>query len=1282
MNKKTILNRTLPLIIALGVILVVAICVTVFSGEKKTPQISTASDSYLTVNMEEYGYDTSIEITNKDIYERLKNGDSGLTYLVDMLDASLLTKEGYLNKYVDVESLSAENEKKLKEAVKEAILGADYEVEDFDDEEQDAIEASIKKWETTLKYSYAIDAKGKVTADAEEGVKVTLSPELQKYYGLILARKEYTRDQLGEDQVESYKEFIDAYEEYLTELHKFNEEKISTSPVVPTDTSTITSSSVKADWEKENTDAFWAIYVTYATQAEAEKALLQAGVVIFSSNWYEYEGIIDLDDYKEEGKRKYASESAYYSKEGTKLGRYEILNKLVELYNNANPKAQLEEGIHYNLKQINADAYKALEGNKINYDTAFDASLDSKNYDAYNINATEYEALSEAEKALYGLTEITETAYKALSEKEQAAYTKVDDKYTTYTTYKAIIFTLQEIPNDEKELENKEFALYHTSEELTKANSSIKSWISSLSAAYADGGKWASSYSKSIQAKGSQYVVGAKFYVVEAETFAEKYGDMYDTDQFEEDGTYGKDYLGYVPYTVNDKGEKEFDFEDDYWKHVLELLDDSVTSANINKYMAELRNENKLVIYDAKLESAYTTAYTSDYKNTKKSSNDVVAKLSGKNEDGSAYSFTVKADDLFNELFNAFGAEIAMDAYQFEKVLYQNEIIDYAKYKAGYDMDDCVIITDYALAKKGTLDPVTSWVEAEIDGTVTFKKVDGSQEYDVLVRKGTTKKDKNVEVFELNNPEDLEVEDTTSKKTTVTVTLAVEENYRDSQDIYEFYDEQIEAMKLSFTNGYYTEQGYDPSYGWKNFLRDYFAEFFGITVKNNNDLRLYFIYQDTVEEVSADYALIESELLGDDKWSYYLPLMQKEFDKFFSVDGIHFLISVNDEEGQISDPEAKDTAWTAEQKAAAEELYGLVAKILAKTKKASQGTVLQEIVDEFDAAPKFIPGKGETTAEQQAYIDSLYAKYLGSEVFDTPIEYTTTVRGIELELSKYKTLGLNVKYEDLSTITADQMVEKFEDAVKELWLERSKDDSAMAEGSALEDNVIYGYENGSMNPEKVLVTEFGYHVLVANKFTGKTAYEYDTDSESEDYKNKVTLSLRELTSEIIKLYEANDKTTEELSEYQIQQLKTYYEKVLADFQSSYWYQLNVMKGIKADIEAGLLNFKDEATKARAIEAADYYIEVYYDSMTYVSVGFDWAMDLMETVVDGFEANLSEYADEVANLKAIAALANAELAKLEISAEGEISGEYSRAEKAEFAELYAEFVKVCALLNAM
>ena len=60
MNKKTILNRTLPLIIALFVILVVALCVTLFSGDKKTPTFASAKEDYLVINL---GENTSVKIS-------------------------------------------------------------------------------------------------------------------------------------------------------------------------------------------------------------------------------------------------------------------------------------------------------------------------------------------------------------------------------------------------------------------------------------------------------------------------------------------------------------------------------------------------------------------------------------------------------------------------------------------------------------------------------------------------------------------------------------------------------------------------------------------------------------------------------------------------------------------------------------------------------------------------------------------------------------------------------------------------------------------------------------------------------------------------------------------------------------------------------------------------------------------------------------------------------------------------------------------------------------------
>jgi hypothetical protein len=193
---------------------------------------------------------------------------------------------------------------------------------------------------------------------------------------------------------------------------------------------------------------------------------------------------------------------------------------------------------------------------------------------------------------------------------------------------------------------------------------------------------------------------------------------------------------------------------------------------------------------------------------------------------------------------------------------------------------------------------------------------------------------------------------------------------------------------------------------------------------------------------------------------------------------------------------------------------------------------------------------------------------------------------------------------------------------------------------------------------------------------------YDTNEESADFENKVVISLRDLTKETIKLFEANDASTDELSDYQMKQIETYYKTIVTDFESSYWYQLNVMKGIKADIEAGLLQFATEDQKASALDAAEYYIDAYYSSLTYVSNGFDWAMELMEIVVDGYASNYSEYTEEVANLKAIVALAKAELAELEISAEGTISGDYSRAEKAEFAELYKEFLEAAEAFAAI
>ena len=67
MNKKTILNRTLPLIIALFVILIVALCVTLFSGDKDNPRVKNP-EADLILKKEEQDLDqlNYLEGTNMD----------------------------------------------------------------------------------------------------------------------------------------------------------------------------------------------------------------------------------------------------------------------------------------------------------------------------------------------------------------------------------------------------------------------------------------------------------------------------------------------------------------------------------------------------------------------------------------------------------------------------------------------------------------------------------------------------------------------------------------------------------------------------------------------------------------------------------------------------------------------------------------------------------------------------------------------------------------------------------------------------------------------------------------------------------------------------------------------------------------------------------------------------------------------------------------------------------------------------------------------------------------
>ena len=284
---------------------------------------------------------------------------------------------------------------------------------------------------------------------------------------------------------------------------------------------------------------------------------------------------------------------------------------------------------------------------------------------------------------------------------------------------------------------------------------------------------------------------------------------------------------------------------------------------------------------------------------------------------------------------------------------------------------------------------------------------------------------------------------------------------------------------------------------------------------------------------------------------------------------------------------------------------------------------------------------------------------------DSVIELTAEFKQVELKISEYKTLGLKVKYEDLGTVTAGKMVENFNDALKLMWDQANNNDEGMQKGTALETNKFYTTEEYA-NAEAYLATEFGYHVLVANKFTGRATGK-DAD--------KVVTTIKVPTLVQVELYEKADDDAE-IMPVEIASVEAYFKPIKEDFASSYWYQINVMKQLIAEISAdnSKLTFTDANKKAQLIRIAQYYIDNYYLSLTYVCEGYDYTVDLMDIFTDAYNgyANGNDNID-VATLNKLAALADAQIAKINVN-------ELNATETKEFNELKEAFDKAKAELK--
>ncbi len=1110
MNSKTILKRTLPLIIAIVVIVAVAISCSAFSRSKKVPGIENANEPFLEVTLP----NGKVVVTNKRVYDDLKT-QSGLSAMVDKIDEQLLKK--VLN----------ENGKSFYDAVTSDEIQEAIEDELFPDgleevENEDALE-TIENWIDRMYVYYGISIGNDEVSIQNGELKVSAKESLDKYYRLTLARKAYARAKLGEQQKEKFDKYKEDYQKYLDDLKAYEEKiaakKSATRPTAPTNESPVTQSQVTTRFESENTAKYWTLVIPYQTTKEAENALLQVGVVIKknssgSQSWFEYA----VDENGEPRKDDFYSGTGEETAEKPhELDKYEIMLKMIELYNNA--FANQAEG-YPNLGNPEKNII-LKEGNDGQYKTV-------------QITKAEYDALDADSKKLY------------------SGFGESTDDGKTYPNYRAVIFntTPQMKQEDGKEVVDEDNIMnkfYYTTDRLakedTKYGTKLATLIPSLQAANTST-SWTSCYTRTIRSTGDAYVIAVKIAVEEAR----------DVDE-----------LGKFTKEVEDENGDEHEvlvvdteegFTEEYYELVEKLLDEAVTTTIINTEMAKLRNDCGLIIYDAELESSYTSTYTSDYKKTKKSSSTVVAELKSKDKvDGVTFAngsfgseVKVTAQDLFDELSSKQGVLTAIDAFQYEYILYSsdNKILDYAKYKSGKKAKDCLL-------------------PAETDNE--------------------------------------------------------DEDYETPEERWDDIVNTVKNTKVSFSSGAYEQYGFPANYGWKNFMKDFFKTYYGVQVNNEDDLKIFYLYQEIVSDFSSRIAETDEE-----KWNQvYIPYMTKMFDDFFSANGVHLLISVTDKDGNVSDPNDDETAWTETQVAYAKELYDLVLEVVAGCKPTEISEVLEEIVDAFEVSPKFVADKNQTTEDQ-----------VDENLPD--LKYQVNEKLVTIEVAKYKSAGLNVRFEDLGAITQNQMVEPFEKAVKTVWTEKAKSSAAMAKGDVDDSTVAYNHNySGAGN---YLVTEFGYHVLVLTSFTARTVADKVVTNESgteETVKSVVKPLTKEDLENIIKVYEKDNEDIDDT--YQLSQISNFYTGIRSDFTSSYYYQYTVMKDVLAMMDS--FDFKS-ASKEDAIRIVTYYMDSYCDSMTYIKNDYDTAINLMNVATS---AMTWKNADD-ATIQAIKTLTEAAISKVD------------------------------------
>lgn len=333
-----------------------------------------------------------------------------------------------------------------------------------------------------------------------------------------------------------------------------------------------------------------------------------------------------------------------------------------------------------------------------------------------------------------------------------------------------------------------------------------------------------------------------------------------------------------------------------------------------------------------------------------------------------------------------------------------------------------------------------------------------------------------------------------------------------------------------FTYSYLSSYGFIPnfpgSYGWKNFMHDYFGANSEeeLLISKNYGGKIYSEVLDAYKESLYKYEDIKNK-------------MEETLKDFYKVDVMNVVISVDyDFDGQPDTkivPSNEETVskenWTEEQIALVEELSSLIMNnyhdVLATGTLAEK---LTEVVNVYNNAP-----------------------------YQT--EKNTT---LEDKFGKFKLAGISIKFEKTTNYSnTSSLVEEFKDAMVEIW-NYANDNGLVYDDEAAKDNK--NYTNPIVDPIKYNVanekgnyafaSSYGYHLVAVEK-----AYQ-PTDLPTEDE---------------IKLYEAANELTNAKST--LTTTKTNLESAAGN-QSAVASYKEQIKQLEADVEKYTAEVKELEAK--------------------------------------------------------------------------------------------------------